>query len=67
MLACLDAIDDHFISDANVVPRTLAVIQTSGRRDHNIFLYFTLRLYVNRKSIVRRCTKDLFTFLRVNP
>ena len=50
MFACLDSIDDLFISGANDVFRTLAVIQTSGRGDY-IFLYTLLKgLYENRKS-----------------
>ena len=39
MLARLNPIDDLFISDANDVLRTPAVIQTFDRRDYNIFLH----------------------------
>ena len=42
MLACFDLIDDLFISDVNDVLKALAVIQTSNRRDHNIFSYTLL-------------------------
>ena len=35
MLACLDPIDDLFISGANDVLRTPVVIQTSDKRDQN--------------------------------
>ena len=51
MLACLDLIDDFFISDANDVLRIPTVIQISDRRGHNIFLYTLFyRLYVNKKG-----------------
>ena len=80
MLTCFDPIDSLYISDINDVLRTSALIRTSNRRDHAQYLFVHISLIkgcatkkykgcVTRKKLpnfVTRCTKDLFTLLRVH-